>query len=213
MWFLQGKEHMNKDSVVVIKSINYSEADKVLVVFGKNFGKYSIFAKGIRKIESKNRGNMQTLWTSNISFYEGKGMPVLTESELVNSIDYDSNSLDIKNAERILFLLNHLLEEYDPYPDVYDLLQSVLNKQLSLESVNKFRIKFLKEAGFLQDWSVCHKCGNKDVKYIDFNNFALICENCYSNKDKLEKIGKDLYRSESFAKVLDRYVKKIAEEI
>jgi hypothetical protein len=28
---------MNKDTVTVIKSINYSEADKVLVVFGKNF--------------------------------------------------------------------------------------------------------------------------------------------------------------------------------
>lgn len=204
---------MNKDTVVVIKSINYSEADKVLIVFGRNFGKYSLFTKGIRKITSKNRGNMQTLWTSNISFYEGKGMPVLTESELVNSIDYDSNSLDVKNAERILFLLNHLLEEYDPYPDIFDLLQSVLKKRVSLESVNKFRIKFLKESGFLEDWSVCHKCGSKDVGYIDFKNFALICENCYSSKKNLQKIGKDLYKSEKFTKTLDRYVKKIAEEI
>jgi DNA repair protein RecO (recombination protein O) len=204
---------MNKDSVIVIKSINYSEADKVLVVFGKNFGKYSLFAKGIRKITSKNRGNMQTLWTSNISFYEGKGIPILTESDWINSIDYDSSTLDIKNAERVLFLLNHLLEEYDPYPEIFDLLQSVLEKRLSLESVNKFRIKFLKETGFLQDWSVCHKCGNKNVKYIDYENFALVCENCYSNKKGFEKIGKDLYKSDKFTKTLDRYIKKIAEEI
>lgn len=204
---------MNKDTAVVIKSINYSEADKILIVFGRNFGKYSLFAKSLRKITSKNRGNMQTLWTSNISFYEGKGMPVLTESELVNSIDYDHNTLDIKNAERILFLLNHLLEEYDPYPEIFNLLQSVLQRKLSLDSVNKFRIKFLKEAGFLQDWSVCSKCGNKNTRYLNLRSFALVCENCYSSKDKAERIGKDLYKSERFTKALDRYIKKIAEEI
>lgn len=204
---------MNKDSVVVIKSINYSEADKVLVVFGRNFGKYSLFAKGIRKIESKNRGNMQTLWTSNISFYEGKGLPVLTESDLVNSLDYDSSVLDVSNAERILFLLNHLLEEYDPYPDIFELLQSVLRKKLSLESVNKFRIKFLKEAGFLQDLSVCNTCGDGHPEYIDLKNFALVCKNCYSSNGNLRKMGKELYTSMDFTKALDLYVKKIAEEI
>lgn len=204
---------MNKDTVVVIKSINYSEADKVLVVFGRNLGKYSLFAKGIRKIESKNRGNMQTLWTSNISFYEGKGLPVLTESDLVNSLDYDSSVLDVSNAERILFLLNHLLEEYDPYPDIFELLQSVLRKKLSLESVNKFRIKFLKEAGFLQDLSVCNKCGDDHPEYIDLKSFALVCKNCYSSNGNLRKMGKELYTSMDFTKALDLYVKKIAEEI
>ncbi len=204
---------MNRDVVTVIKSINYSEADKILTVFGKNFGKYPLFARSIRKIASKNRGNMQTLWTSKISFHEGKGMPLLTESESVNSIDFDSKSLDIKNVERILFLLNHLLEEYDPYPNIFGLLQRVLEKRLSLESVNKFRLKFLKEAGFLKDLSVCNICGKDDVKYIDLKNFALICENCYSNKKGFEQIGKELYESKKFTKALDRYVRKIAEEI
>ena len=204
---------MNRDVVTVIKSTNYSEADKILIVFGKNFGKYPLFARSIRKITSKNRGNMQTLWTSKISFYEGKGMPLLTESESVNSIDFDSDALDIKNVERILFLLNHLLEEYDPYPNIFDLLQRVLEKKLSLESVNKFRIKFLKEAGFLKDLSICNTCGKGDVKYIDLKNFALICENCYSNKKGFEQIGKTLYESEKFTKALDRYVKKIVDEI
>ncbi len=204
---------MNKDIVVVVKSINYSEADKILIVFGKNFGKYSLFAKGLRKITSKNRGNMQTLWTSNISFYEGKGMPILTESELVNSIDYDHNTLNIKNAERILFVLNHLLEEYDPYPEIFSLLQSVLKRKLSLDSVNKFRIRFLKEAGFMQDWSMCSKCGKSNAKYLNLGSFALFCENCYSSKDNVERVRKDLYKSENFTKALDRYIKKVAEEI
>ena len=78
---------MSRDIVTVIKSVNYSEADKILTVFGKNSGKFTLFAKGIRKINSKNRGNMQTLSTSSISYYEGRGMPLLTESKLINCID------------------------------------------------------------------------------------------------------------------------------
>ena len=65
---------MAKDTVIVLKSVNYSEADKVLTVLGKYTGKFSLFAKGIRKINSKNRGNMQTLSISDISFYEGRGL-------------------------------------------------------------------------------------------------------------------------------------------
>ncbi|MDD4382409.1 MAG: DNA repair protein RecO, partial [Candidatus Dojkabacteria bacterium] len=87
---------MNKDIVTIIKSINYSEADKILTVFGREYGKFSLFAKGIRKINSKNRGNMQTLCTSNIAFYQGKGMPVLTESQLVRTLDLDK--LNVKNV-------------------------------------------------------------------------------------------------------------------
>jgi DNA repair protein RecO (recombination protein O) len=72
-----------KDEVVVIKSVNFKEADKILFVYGKNFGKFPLVAKGIRKIESMNRGNMQTLSVSNISFYKNQGMAVLTESSNV----------------------------------------------------------------------------------------------------------------------------------
>ena len=98
---------MNKDIVTVIKSVNYSEADKVLTVFGREYGKFAVFAKGIRKINSKNRGNMQTLCTSEISFYEGKGMPVLTESASVSSLNFDK--LNVENIRRVSFMLNKFL--------------------------------------------------------------------------------------------------------
>ncbi|HRY22702.1 MAG TPA: DNA repair protein RecO, partial [Candidatus Dojkabacteria bacterium] len=95
---------MSKDLVTVIKSVNYSEADKILTVFGKHSGKFTLFARSIRKINSKNRGNMQTLSTSEISFYEGRGMPLLTESQLVRSVD--TEHLNVENIRRILFMLN-----------------------------------------------------------------------------------------------------------
>jgi DNA repair protein RecO (recombination protein O) len=202
---------MSKDLVTVIKSIDYSEADKILTVFGRQLGKFTLFARSIRKINSKNRGNMQTLCTSKISFYEGKGMPLLTESEFVSTLNTDNLNLD--NVRRVLFMLNKFLQEYDPYPKLFDALQTVIINDIDTQSLNKLRVKFLKEMGFLGDFSSCINCGStKDLKYIDKKNFALLCKNCYS-KGNSKPLGPDPYGSLVLTEILDKYIKKVVEEI
>ncbi len=202
---------MSKDVVTVIKSVNYSEADKVLTVFGREKGRFPLFAKGIRKINSKNRGNMQTLSTSKIAFYEGRGMPLLTESELLYALDLDT--LYVENVKRVLFMMNKFLQEYDPYPKLFDSLQIALKKGLDLTSTNKLRIIFLKEMGFLEDFSSCSECGSKEnLEYIDSKSFALLCKNCYSIR-KGKPLGEFPYESKYLTDSLDIYIKRIVEEI
>ncbi len=202
---------MSKDLVTVIKSVNYSEADKILTVFGKYSGKFTLFAKSIRKINSKNRGNMQTLSTSEVSFYEGKGMPLLTESQLIRSVE--TENLQVKNVRRVLFMLNKFLQEYDPYPKLFDILQVVISKNLDTRSVNKLRIKFLSEMGFLSDFTTCMYCGSdKNLEYIDKKHFALVCKNCYSKGNSIP-LGEDPYGSATLTEIIDKYVKRVVEEI
>lgn len=203
-----------KDMVVVVKSVNYSEADKVLTVFGKELGKFALFAKGIRKINSKNRGNMQTLCISEISFYEGKGLPVLTESSLVYAPNTDVLKGRVENLKRVLVMLNRILAEYDPNEKVFDMLKSVLEKDFSTEATNRFRVIFLKEMGFLEDFSKCSKCGgNGKLEYIDVLHFALLCKNCYSGNGKCVALGKNPYSEDFFSEALDMYVERVIEEI
>lgn len=205
---------MSKEVVTVIKSINYSEADKILTVFGKHIGKFTLFAKGIRKINSKNRGNMQTLCTSKIEYHEGKGLPLLTESQLVYSIDPNDLNPNIKNVEKVLILLNKVLQEYDANEKAFDMLQSVLKHNFDITSVNKFRVLFLKEMGFLEDFSTCSRCGSTDdLKYMDISNFTLVCKNCYSKVGKAHELGENPYSEKFFTQALDIYVKRVIEEI
>lgn len=205
---------MAKDTVIVLKSINYSEADKVLTVFGKHTGKFTLFARSIRKINSKNRGNMQTLNICNISFFEGKGLPLLTESEIVYLADTDILKDRVGEINKVLILLNKVLQENDPNERVFKMLESVCERGFDIESVNRFRIIFLKEMGFLNDFSLCNMCGNRnDLKYIDVSSFALLCKNCYSKVRNSVRLGENPYIEKNFTKFLDIYVKKILEEI
>jgi recombinational DNA repair protein (RecF pathway) len=119
----------------------------------------------------------------------------------------------MNNAKRFLFLLNKFLQEYDPYPNLFDALQRALALNLDSRSMNKLRIKFLKEMGFLNDFSSCIHCGSKkDIQYIDSKNFALVCKNCYSNSNS-KPLGKDPYGSSVLTEIIDNYIKRIVEEI
>jgi DNA repair protein RecO (recombination protein O) len=204
---------MNKDIVTVIKSINYGEADKILTVLGKYNGKFTLIAKGIRKITSKNRGNMQTLSTSQISYYEGKGLPILTESQLIYAPEIDSH-INVQNVQRVLYMLNRFLVEGESYPEVFELLQSILQSGMDAERVNKFRIQILKNLGFITDFKKCEVCGKStDIMYLNPKNFTVVCKNCYSTKSKGVKLDRNIYAKSVFTEALDRYIKKIVEEI
>lgn len=200
-----------RDEVIVIKSKDYKEADKLLTLYGQNTGKFTVIAKGIRKIESKNRGNMQTLSISKISFYKAEGIPILMETDLIYSPDYAE--CDIKNIERVLFLVDKFMGEEQGNEKVYKSLESVIRKNVDTSSTNKFRAIFLAEEGLLGDMTECSICGkNESLNYIDLVSFASVCESCYSIKKLSKGIIKrdsEMYSDKIFSEALDRYISNL----
>jgi DNA repair protein RecO (recombination protein O) len=201
-----------KDKVIIIKSVNYREVDKILTVVGKNFGKFPLLAKGIRKIDSKNRGNTQTLSVSSISFYRNRGMGVLIESKSVFAPEY--SSVNLKGIERVLSLFNKFVEEDDTSYDFYEKLLFVLKNGFKDSDVNKFRLVFLKNMGLLS-YSSCTKCEKTDeIAYINLVNFEIFCKKCYGNIDinqgmDLIEVDKIDYLSNKLTISIDNYIRKI----
>jgi len=205
-----------RDRVVILKSINYSEADKILIVFGKEFGKFSLLAKGMRKLTSKNRGNMQTLSIADISFYKGQGMPLLLETKAVVIPDF--TILDIDNTRRVLHLVSRLTGEEQPYPKVFDALVSAIKGGLDDERTNRFRVLLLIEEGLIHDMRQCSICGKSiDLDFFQLSSFVLICKNCYSSKKwpSSDIIGTahNLYSNSKFVKAMDSYIDNLLLEL
>jgi DNA repair protein RecO len=111
-------------------------------------------------------------------------------------------------------MLNRFLVEGETYPQVFELLQSVLQNGMDTERVNKFRIQILKNLGFITDFKKCEVCGKStNVMYLNPKNFTVVCKNCYSMKSKDVKLDRNIYTKSVFTEALDRYIKKIVEEI
>lgn len=201
-----------RDTVLIIKSINFSEKDKILTVYGRNLGKYSLFARGIRGMMSKNRGNMQTMSISNISYYEGKGLRSLIESEGEYIPDYSNK--DMKNVERVLFLLNKFLPEEEQDDKIFKSLEYVVKNNLKDEQISKFRVQFLTNIGLFGDTKQCLNCSKEEnLKYIDLNSFAMVCNTCYSNRRNLIEVRNGIYSKKEFIQALDKYIERIYSEL
>ena len=46
---------------IVLKSVKYKDADKIFTLFTKEYGKISAIGRGVRKINSRRSGNLDTL--------------------------------------------------------------------------------------------------------------------------------------------------------
>ena len=44
---------------IVLARRNYGEADRILVIYSKNFGRVSYMAKGVRRPKSRKRGHIE----------------------------------------------------------------------------------------------------------------------------------------------------------
>ena len=207
-----------KDEIVILKSINFSEADKILTVYGRTYGKFSILAKVIRKLTSKNRGNLQTASIAKVSFYRGSGMGVLTESELLCMPDF--TLIKLKNIERVLRLTNKVIQEDQTDTKTYEALKSVIMNGFSQDAVNRYRIFLLSSNGFLPDWRMCSKCSRNNIEYkpeyFNKESFEVYCQECYNNYIKANKstnnsktIIVSIENNKSLiTKILDNYIKE-----
>lgn len=207
---------MKKDKVIILKSVNYSEADKILTVFGRERGKFGLLAKGIRKLTSKNRGNMQTLSVAEVTYFEGKNLGILRESSAIVLVPPED--IDMNSARRLLFLLNKILPEADPEPQIHDMVVELIRGGVNIGELNRFRIKFLQALGYINEMSICSGCGKRVGKqdWLDTVGFNVICQSCIEqfnevNRAGFIKINEIPIDSERMGELLDRVVKMLLE--
>lgn len=147
-----------KVEAIVLTRRNTGEADRVLTLFTKEYGKIRAIAKGIRKIQS-HRGPHAEVFNRVIAMlYQGK-----TPLDLVNEITpletYQMlrKYLDRVNTAYFLCeLIDRMLPERQEHRDVFTLLTRELRRLDDLTVANttilreEFARELLRELGFLE---------------------------------------------------------------
>ena len=142
-----------KTEGIVIKRRNFGEADRILTIFSKNFGKISVKATGVRKIISRRSGHIELLNRCTFSLYKGRGMAVLTEVENIENFSEIKDDLTkVGFSYHICELIDGLCAEEQEHEDVYELLKNTLNRLESNEDlvsvIHEFEIELLTRLGF-----------------------------------------------------------------
>ncbi len=61
-----------KTEGIVLRSMRYGEADRILHVFTPQLGRLSAIAKGVRKAKSRFGGRLEPFFRLNLVLYEGR---------------------------------------------------------------------------------------------------------------------------------------------
>lgn len=107
---------------LVLKRINYGEADRIVTILTKEYGKIGCLAKGVRKITSTKKGALEPGDRAHLFFSKGKGdLPLLTQATLITDHAKAKSSLRLlRNLSQVLEILDTLIVEELGQEDIYD---------------------------------------------------------------------------------------------
>ena len=138
---------------IILKRINFGEADKILTLFSKHFGKIHLLAKGIRKTKSRKGGNLELFNWVRIFAAKGRNLDLVTEVEVIKSFQNWRKDLNrVALAYHFVELVDRLTAEEAKNREVFQLLVDSLEKlgaDIDLEDLrDEFERKLLEELGF-----------------------------------------------------------------
>lgn len=159
-----------KTEAVVLRSIRYGEADRVLHLYSVDRGRIGAIAKGVRRTRSKMGGRLEPLSRVRLVLRPGRGD--LSTVTSVDTVDphpgLRERRATLERATEACEAVLRLLDSSEPNAAAYHLLcnqLALLNS--SPEAATRaqslaFRLKLLLAAGFAPELASCASCGEAE---------------------------------------------------
>lgn len=128
---------------IILAQKKYGEADRILVIFSKKYGKLSFIAKGVRKLKSKKRGSLEVFNHIVFSAAKGRNLDIITEVETKNSFERIRKNL--KKASVSYFFVEtvgRLTKDEEKNIELFNLLLNYLKKLTKTKKLKELRNKF-----------------------------------------------------------------------
>jgi DNA repair protein RecO (recombination protein O) len=197
---------------IVLRSIRYGEADRILHLYAADRGRIGAIAKGARKPRSRFGGRLEPFFRLDLILHEGRG-ELLTVTG-VATIDghprLRSSGPAIDAGARACDAVLRLLDSTEPNPHAYNLLCRYLallddpteGRGTAIETALSFRLKLALAAGFAPELASCARCGEAD-HLSGFSGAAggVVCAACEAGSFSLSE-GAHRFMVEAIAKPL-----------
>jgi DNA repair protein RecO (recombination protein O) len=185
-----------KTEGVVVRSLRYGEADRILHLYTPHRGKVGAIAKGVRRARSRFGGRLEPFFRLDLVLHEGRG-ELLTVTSAQTIAGYprlreDGAALD--TAARACDAVARLFDTAEPHPNVYNLLCNELAlldadpARAGHANQLAFRLKLLLAAGFAPQLSACASCGERE-HLTGFSGAAggVVCPACEAGSFALDE--------------------------
>lgn len=180
-----------KTEAVILRSMRFSEADRILHLYTPQRGRMSAIAKGVRRTRSRFGGRLEPYFRLHMVLYEGRSeLMTVTSAETIDGhprLRESAAALD--SSARACDAVSRLFATPDPHPGVFALLCNELTlldagaggERSHATHANQlaFRLKLLLAAGLAPQLAACASCGEAD-HLSAFSGAAggVVCSGC-----------------------------------
>jgi DNA repair protein RecO (recombination protein O) len=189
-----------KTEGIVLRSLRYGEADRILHLYTPDRGRVSAIAKGVRRARSRFGGRLEPFFRLSLVLYEGRS-DLLTVTSVETIAAYprlreDAGALD--GAARACEAVARVFDDGDPHRGVYHLLANELAlldhepQRAGRSNSLAFRLKLLLAAGFAPQLAACASCGEQE-HLAGFSGAAggVVCGACEASAFPLDQEAHD----------------------
>ena len=185
-----------KTEAVVLRSIRYGEADRILHLYSSTRGRIGAIAKGVRKPRSRFGGRLEPFFRLDLILHEGRGelMTVTAAHTIAAHPNLRADGPALGAAARACDAVLRLCETEDPNPAAYNLLCRYLaildgseslagdgcaDGAAGLSTALAFRLKLALATGFAPELAACARCGEAG-ELVGFSGDAggVVCAAC-----------------------------------
>ena len=184
-----------KTEAVVLRSIRFGEADRVLHLYSADRGRVGAVAKGVRRVRSRLGGRLEPLSRVKLVLHEGRGE--LCTVSAVDSVNAHpalrETQASLERASQACEAVLRLFDSAEPNRAAYNLL---CNQLALLDSDPAaatraqslaFRAKLLLAAGFAPELASCATCGETEhLSGFSPSAGGVVCAGCEAGSFPLD---------------------------
>lgn len=190
-----------KTEAIVLRSIRYGEADRVLHLYTKERGKVGAIAKGSRRPRSRFGGRLEPFFRLELLLYEGRGelLTVTSATTVAGHPRLRESAASLTVAARACDSVLRLFDSVEPNLAAYNLLSGYLalldvttgadaapraeardpSEPASRATALSFRLKLALAAGFVPELAACAQCSEaEDIVGFSGSAGGVVCGAC-----------------------------------
>jgi DNA repair protein RecO (recombination protein O) len=187
---------------IVLRRIDFGEADRVLVLFTRDRGKLPVVAKGVRRMSSRMAGHLELFTHSELMLAKGANLDVVTQAETRNAFRPLREELTrTSTAYYVAELVDALTEESLEQPELFDLLTATFRAIGTTDDPRlvaaHFTLRLLDVAGFRPVLMHCVACqADLAPGRNGFSAFlgGALCPNCAPSEPSSRPISTDVLK-------------------
>ncbi len=152
-----------RDQAVVLRKMDYGEADRIYTLLTREHGKVGAIAKGVRRQESKLASALEMYARVDLLLAHGRNLDVVAQAQRMQGPRIEADPERTGFAALIAELADRVTEDRHPMEGVYELTAGALDDLAREEDPRRGSARFLMGAldllGYAPQLDSCASCG------------------------------------------------------